>query len=483
MKLRMRSFAKPVLRQSDLRLQRFARSGTGAGNGDASSSEKVRWELRKLKLDVLLAILGLLFAATISVGALLLYCYFFRLSFNPGGISASDTVSFSLLLFGFALTTFFGVFYFTIAGYPIARAGHKMLVKSQEWINAWKLWRRGAMPAGEVRLLIGNPVRQEWRSGMTIFIWLGLLLWLPLVLGFIRGNINLRLFLGPMLLVGIWQSIFVFGDQRHAYSKLPRKTRTLGRFDAWLDRQPWPIRQTIMSSIVTLGMLTLQMSVLQDASMLTLGFRKHDVSVRLSKDDYSAVVDRATRAGLVVNPCTVLDVNMPVIEHMDVLWHSLGTMALIRYPSLPLWAPERAQQSTLLFEPLSASITVMRAMVGQQSCNEFMADSLFREGRSDLEDQATAKLETDLPWLLDAPGRRRIYLAVIEPASPGLAADQAQVLKTLLSTKYRQPENLVVLEQGRKDLKRDCTGLRDGVACERANRRIEIRSELLPTSR
>jgi hypothetical protein len=444
-------------------------------NVDTPADKKMRWELRKLKLDVALASLGIAFVATFSIGALLLYCYFLRHGFNAGGISASDTVSFSLLLFGFVVTTFIGLVFVTLAAFPVSRAGHWLLVCLQEKRNAWRLWRRGATPAGEVRLLIGSPMRQVWRDGMAIYWWSGGLLFCVYLLGFIRAGSAARFFMGSMLLVGLWLAIFAFGTQIPAYSAWPKVPRALSPFDAWLQRQPFSIRQAVIASIVTIGMLVFNMGWIQDASMLAIGYRKHDVSVRLSKEDFDAVFERATRAGFVVNACQSVDPAMPVIDHMDVLWHALGTTALIRYPALPLGAPEAAERAAVQFEPLNASLTVISSVAARETCREFLIDTIFQPGQAVLARGAEHLLDEQLDWLGPDRARWTVHIAVLDPAGPGQTVAQAQALKAQLIRRYRLATSAIVIGAGRADRKRVCSGTGNPGLCEKANRRIEIR--------
>lgn len=454
------------------------------GDGDVAdvendSRKKLRWEIRKLKLDWALAVLGLVFIVTFSIGAFLLFLYFWRYSFNAGGISASDTVSFSLLLFGFSVTVSIALVYATIAAYPLTRTGHFLLVKMQEGRNRWRLPRRGTTPAGEVKLLIGNPMRQVWRESMTQDLWIGCFLLVFVVLGFVFANAGVRYFLGSMLAVGMWLSIFVFGTQVSTYSKWPKVKRTANPFDAWLDRQPFAIRQMVIASIFTVFMLAMQLSWIQDTSMLTIGFRKHDVSVRLSKEDFNAMADQAIRAGHVLQACAPLDPRMPVLDHMDVLWYGLGTRALIRYPALPLGASEATERTTVRFEPLNASITVMSSRPERDTCREFLLTSIFRRGQATFVPGAESALEGQLGWLENDRQRWYVSIALFDPGAPtGETMVQAEAIKAYLGRRYRLPPASIFIETGRVDLKRDCGDFRDVALCNKANRRVEVRGEL-----
>jgi cytoskeletal protein RodZ len=70
---------------------------------DNSEEEKFKRsvELKKARVEYLLKILGVAYVTSFSLGAMLMFFYFLRQNFNPGGISASDTVSMVLISFGF----------------------------------------------------------------------------------------------------------------------------------------------------------------------------------------------------------------------------------------------------------------------------------------------------------------------------------------------------------------------------------------------
>ncbi|MBC7684318.1 MAG: hypothetical protein H7176_03700 [Bdellovibrionales bacterium] len=160
---------------------------------DTPEAIKMRWDMRKLRLDVALACIGLGFAATLFMGALLLFLYFYHDGFNAG-ISASDTVSFSLLSFGFVVIISIVLIFGMVTAFPLVRAMHWLLV----W---WALrrWRRSEAPAGELPLLLSSPIRQEWRDGMKIYLWVGGLLFCMFIFGFIRASSDVRFFMFLML--------------------------------------------------------------------------------------------------------------------------------------------------------------------------------------------------------------------------------------------------------------------------------------------
>jgi hypothetical protein len=438
---------------------------------------KMRLEIRKLKLDVVVASLGIAFAASFSIGAVLLCIYFLRHHFNTGGISGSDTVPIILVGLAFGVTNLICLMYVTLAAFPVSRAGHWLLVRLREQRNAWRLRRRGATPIGEVQLLLGSPIRQGWRDGMTIFWCLGVVCFCEFVYVLIYAGSAMRNFVGSMFPLGIFLSLFVFGTQIPTYSALPRPPPTSSRFDVWMRRQAYPVRRAVAVSAVTFITIMLQIGVTQDASMLGIGYRNHNVSVRLSKEDFQAAVELATRAGYALNACRPLDPATPIIEHMDVLWHKLSTTALIRYPALGLGAEPAAERAAVRLEPLNASLMVMRDVAERDTCSEFLIDTIFRPGRAGFTDRAEPLLDELLNRRGIDPARWNIRIAVIDPGAPELAAAQAAALKAQLIRRYRLGASAIVIDGVRADRKRVCDGTENARSCEIANRRVEIRAD------
>lgn len=439
---------------------------------------KMRWEIRKLRLDVMLAWISLGFAATLFFGALLLFLYFFRDGFNAG-ISASDTVSFSLLSFSFGVTISIVLVVGTVTAFPIVRVLHWLLA----WMrNVWRRWRRGATPANEAQLRPGSPMRQVWREGMKSYLLLGGVLFCLFVFGFIYVGSDARFFMVWMLALGFVPALLVFGTQVQAYPALPEVPRTLTLFDAWLQRQPLSIRQAVIASIITISFISLgiffvqEISMqLQEISMQLIGYRKHDVSVRLSKEDFLVLTERATRAGYAINACQSLNPAMPVIDHIDVLWHKLGTTALIRYPALPLGAPAEEKRKAVRFEPLNASLTVISSVIERETCREFLNDTIFQAGQAGFAWGAEERLDEQLTLLESDPARWTIHIAVLDPVGPRQTVAQAQALKAYLMRRYRLASSAIVIETGRTDRKRVCDDADNARLCEKVNRRIEIR--------
>lgn len=445
---------------------------------DGASQDKLRWEVRKLRLDVVLASVAVALVLMSSVGALLLYSYFLRYGFNAGGIAAADTLSLLLLVFGFALTTFVVLAYVTTAAYPVTRAGHWLAGAVTEQRNVWRLRRRGATPEGEVILLIGNPIRQVWWDGMSTYLWFGGALLALFLLAIYYANANLRFFMGAMLLVGVWLSHFVFGGQESRYSNWPKFKRARHPFDAWMDGKRPAIKRTLIALTVTVSAVLTQLSWIQDASMQVIGYRKLNVSVRMSRDDFNTVVDRATRAGYALNACAPLDPNAPVIDHMDVLSHALGTTALIRYPALPFGAPETAEAATVRFEPLNASLMVMSGVGERAPCREFLTYTIFKPGQAVFSMQGESMLEAQLAWLEGDKPSWKVSIAVLEPGELGAGSlAQAAALKAYLLRRYRLSPSSVSIDAKGAELKRDCAGVRNAGLCNQANQRIEIRAE------
>ncbi|MES2075821.1 MAG: hypothetical protein V4462_09410 [Pseudomonadota bacterium] len=448
---------------------------------DQSRQKKLRWETYKLGLDIVLATLGLVFIAAFSIGAFLLFWYFFRFNFNPGGISASDTVSLSYLLFGFVLTILFLTIFFAIAAYPVSSVFRWLLTSSQSHRKArWTLrWWGGS--AG----VVGNVRRQLWRD-LNKFYFLTGCLFLILCATYISiAHWKARLAIGAMLFVGFLLSELATRPQSPVHpewqwptarERRPPRPYSLG---AWLKRQSEMTQRVVVGAAMVGSSVVFLFNALEDTVLHVVGFRKHDVAVRLGKDDFNTVVERATRAGYVVNACAPLNPAFPVIEHMDVLWYGLGTRALLRYPALSLSASEIEEEAALRFELLNGALAVISGLTGTENCHEFLISSIFKHGQAVLSTGADEVLKKQLGWLKDDPPRWNVSIAVLDA---GVSMDEtkarALVLKAYLLRRYRLPTSSIFIETGRVDLKRDCGDLRDVVLCNKLNRRIEIRGEL-----
>lgn len=434
---------------------------------------KMRWEMRKLRFDLVLACIGLGFAATLFFGALLLFFYFFRDRFNAG-ISASDTLAFSLLCFGFVIPISIGLIFGTIAAFPLARAEDWMAVSVREKRNNWRRRQRGMTPSGEVQLLLGPPIRQVWHDGKATYFWFGVGVLVMFIPAFICAKSDVRFLMVSMLGLGFFYALLIFGTQVQAYP-LPERQGTLSAFGAWLQRKPLFIRQVLIVLIVTIMVVALEIAGFQDLSMQVIGYRKHDVSVRLSKEDFLVLIERATRAGHAVNACQPLDSAMPVIDHIDVLWHKLGTTALIRYPTLPFVLFAEAEHATVRLEPLNASLTVISSVTERETCREFLIDTIFQAGQAGFAWGAKDLMDEQLNFLESDPARWNIHIAVLDPVGPGKTVAQAQALKAYLMRRYRLASSAIVIETGRTDRKRVCGDTDNARLCERVIRRIEVR--------
>lgn len=239
----------------------------------------------------------------------------------------------------------------------------------------------------------------------------------------------------------------------------------------------------VISSLLIIG--GFREGGLQDMSLMMIGYREHDVSVRLTKEDFRTLVNRAVRAGTTVNPCQAFLDDDFVVQGVDVLWHRLGTNGLLRFPSRPLGQQDNSSGFNFQFEPLNANFTIVKTSRPAISCTELGIDSLFGSGSATLRPAAEVVLRRDLDWIKSLKVGELVRIGLhggdslvgADGATTGLTTRRAQALHTFLAASYDLPDpGIMILDHGASEPKLVCPE-DDGPAgalCKKINRRIEV---------
>jgi outer membrane protein OmpA-like peptidoglycan-associated protein len=453
---------------------------------DALGVSKLCWEMRKLRLEVILQSLAVVYILALSLGAMLIFLYFFRHDFNAGGISAADTVSMVLTSLSFIGLTACFLFLFMCAGYPFVRFAHWSAHRFSFYQNSLRN-KKGTVGIDTVSLSkkIGMPFQLEWKKGYFFVLVVGIFLLIFIALLIYESNSGLVYMLIPLLGAGMWLSMFVFGEKKHIYCPWPKIPPT-HKVDIWLSSLPGPWRDVAISVVVVTILVGIGSSGIEDFSLTAVGFRKQNVSVRLSKDDFRQFVDRAVRSGLVINPCEAIEEGAFLVNGVDVLWHKLGTQGLLRFPSQPIGAETKSSQLSLRMEPLNANISVIEMHAKKLQCEEFLLGVLFKRESATMLASAGARLERDLAWIRDGQKGSFIRIAThstslastpLGKQDESLSHRQGEAIRNFLMQTYGlQPASVLVVDVADTEPKLDCS--EDATVmhnlCEKMNRRIEI---------
>lgn len=444
----------------------------------ASSDTKLRWEARKLPLEVTLLALAIAYALAFSLGAVLIFFYFFHYDFNPGGISASDTVLMSLASFALLLVASMFLLVGACAVYPVC-AFYTYLC---ERVLAYRVSRvprldDGGIDTAKLGKMLPHGVQINWqprRNRWTLII--GSLFWLAAPVVWYVGPRGPGVLSAAfaLLAAGLWPCLWLFGDMRRIYSVLPREAEPAGAF----FRLPiWAIQCLLGSAVIVITLL-LGFRQLMDISLMTVGFRKQNVDVQLAKADFQRLVDRATRSGVAVNPCETLKEDAFVLNHVDVVWHKLGTKGLLEFPTQDLWAGLGAKRDAFRIEPLNTDINVVESPAAQFACAEFLTDAVFASGSADAIASAGTRMARDIIWLEQPLAGRMVRVTVHGAESDGtLNHQRALAVQDFLVRRYHlKPATITTVDARDSEPKLSCDR-QEGTAlrlCQRMNRRIEI---------
>jgi hypothetical protein len=446
-------------------------------------AQKRKFELRLARTQYIVAVLALLHVAAFVAGALLGFAYLIRHRFNPGGISAADTLAMILWSLGFLLMLAIGLAFATMAGFPLARI-----------VDAtYSVYRRGLLwfmrdnpfpePGFWWSLKYGAPNRFEWRRKERVMMFFGALMlatfcWLIAVAPF-----ELGMFLVTILVPGVFISMNVFGRMVESFSPVPRSTN-LSALDVRMSRLSIGKRGVVISAIIVILTTFLCMGTWLDASAVLIGFREQNVNIRLPKEDFEEMLEQATRSGIAVNPCEQLTSGASTLQHADILWQNMGTRSLIRFPSQPLWRNASASRE-IHFKTGSAALANVVSAGPQSRCGEVLADVLFRDSGKRIRSNAGAHILDQLPWLEHLKEEAKMRVVAYGNKSAGATTDgiaetlqQAVAVKQIVQGLTKLPASAIeVVGAGWASAKQECGSRSRGqrALCEASNRRIEIR--------
>jgi len=408
-------------------------------------------------------VLGFGYLLTLIFGGLLMSVYFFRHSFNPGGISASDALTIALLTFAFVGILAALVVFGAIGCYPwlpVAMAAWRRLE------TAWKRWR-SAEPSGLVMF--------EWKRRSYGYFSLGIIIDAGIVFLLIKAPLPIALqFCVTFLCFGFFPCIAIFGKPvqvspwRSGY--MPDNP-----VDRWYQQLPPSLRILFAGSVVTGGLALVALPDLQDLSLKSIGFRKDQVDVRLKKEDYDFLVTQSMIAGSVVNDCEPIISGEFLVRRVDVLWQKFGTQALLRYPAVPIGQPEPA--GGLRLEVPNSDFKLVHPNA-RRRCAEVLGADLF--DKAGIKATAAATLQQKLTFLQNLSGGSSVTVRMYSPADTKASmlrtAQGAALRKLLLDTFAVSTVDLILAQGTENRVKWDCDSLPPEITghCQNANTRIEI---------
>jgi hypothetical protein len=419
-------------------------------------------EVRKLRLEHLLKIAGLIYIAAFSFGAILTFVYFYRNEFISGGISAADTVLFCLISLGFLVTLMFAIASGSLLAFPVVRGISEVLFR----FLRNKRNSDTEMPSQYIF---------EWDKGNWPLAVLGGVVLTTVIYAAWHMPSRFTLVMSGLFLLGVVPCTYMFGSIRKSYSLLKPK-EDAAPIDRWVERLSPKQRHLFFTTVMTVIVCGFFVGASQDMSFTLLGIRKSDVTVRVTKEDFELLARQALVAGIPLNSCETVDMKDPVVRNADVLWHRIGTHALVRHPSVPLG--ETREPAMVRIEPLGSSITVVDSNAQPEKCVEFTRSNLFSLGTpAEMRTVAHQRLELKLDGIVRDEATLRLR-AIYPKAEQGKAKTEMETLKNALVQRLGFPAERVIIEvEGNGPDKWQCEQLPASVqhSCKQANERIELR--------
>jgi len=406
--------------------------------------------------------MAVLFAISFTLGGLLLSAYFYRQQFNSAGISSGDTVALSMLALAYlaivVLTMVLGAFCdVALVGFAIGiRKVYAKLFPSHK-----------AVPLA-IKVF---PYRVTFRSNSWVSFVTGLLLWSMLALAFIIiPSAHLAFFVGLALVAGAVPCVFYLVDMELVYSKLPHVVSNAS-LDKWLLAQPEARKRSILLLVFTGVVAVMGLPTIQDLSLTAFGYRKQNVAVRLSKDDFEFLVNAALAKRIPLNPCESIVADANEVHGADVLWQNIGAKALIAFPSNPI--DDMRQVKQLRIELKSDSFTVGSFGKYRGNCIEIPASKLF--GRATDSVQSSKSFTTQIDDLVGDQENWNFEVTIYAAGDDNLAKARAVSLAKHLEVLYHLPITRVQWRT-RQDTKWDCSAMLKSARqlCAEANERVEI---------
>lgn len=380
---------------------------------------------------------------------------------------------------GFAATLAFGLGFATVAGFPAARVLHFVMRCFVKILKLIKPWNRFPLSGFWWDVHYGWPTKHEWRHGEWLLTCVGSFALAFFVWLIVELPAEQATFFFAMLLIGMFLSLVVFGKMCESYEPWPR--RALHRIDIRMRRYTARKRSLIVASMVGGIITAFNLGTLLDLSATFIGFRQQNVSVRLAKEDFDELIEQATREGVAINPCEDIPAGSSVLRHADILWQSLGTQSLLRFPSLPLGISPK-DTGTIRLKTTNASLGGVVAGGAPTRCRELLADTLFHEGTAELRPSGATRIVEQLPWVRNRPAGWKVRVVAHTDQGAGTseaatALRQALIIKTALETALKLPAGVVEVGGAKQSAaKLDCTThvTVQRSLCDKANRRVRI---------
>lgn len=439
-----------------------------------------RLDFRTERVQYWLALIALVHVVAFVFGALLGFAYLLMHQFNPSGINASDTLAMLLWSLGFAATLALGTGFATIAGFPAARALHFSIKSLTKILRLFKPWDSFPLSGFWWDVHYGWPYKLKWRQvgGFAMLVGcfaLALIVWFIVELPLEQGSFFLA-----VLSLGVFLSFVAFGKMDQSYE--PWRARDASHpIDIRMQRYSARKRSFILAVVVSLSITMVHLGTWLDICATSIGFRAQNVSVRLAKEDFDELIEQSMLAGVVVNPCEDIAPESSVLRHADILWQSLGTHSLLRFPSLPLGISSKAD-GTIRLRTKNDALGGVVSRRSPTQCREFLMDTLFHEGTAELRKSGSARLDEQLPWIRNRPAGWKLKVFAYPDQSAGtsqlaLTLRQALTIKALIEARLKLPAGVVeAVGQTQSAAKLDCItrATVNRALCDKANRRVKI---------
>lgn len=463
---------------------------------DQLNHRKIVWEVRAAPFEAGLKILALAFVIAFSLGAMLIFAYFMRHHFYAGGISASDTVSMALTSAAFVVLVTVLLLFASKVMYSLAWAMTQLISWTLDQVRRWKDERVRASPDGGINTSalsenLNGPLLLEWKSTSWGWLLVSTALLALAIFLLAAGPIGLVNLFSPILAGGLWLSWIFNLRATQLYCEI-KKTEQTNFVDKWMAKLSLRWRNAVVSLLVIVSLLFVGGFAIQDLSLMIIGFREQNVSVRFTKEDFRMLVNEAARAGESINPCEPFIDEDFVVHGVDVLWHRLGSNGLLRYPTRPIGYGEQASAFSFQFEPPNANFTVLRTTGLRAKCSELPGDVVFKGKGATLDAAAKTALRRVLVWIADLPKEQGVRVAWHDSQPKGddggaennLREERFQALRSFLMDTYHLPASaILIVDSGAEEPKLPCPQEAGPTRqfCERINRRIEV-SEFSPNA-
>lgn len=413
-------------------------------------------------IEFLTKILGLGYLIALLLGAILMSFYFARYSFNPG-ISASDAVALSLFTFSFLFTVLIFMIFGGVSCYPLL-----YLITTARRLLSELRSRRDLRESIDVPLV-------EWKPGYVPILVAGLIFDALMVamLSFAPWRPVNVLLIVMFFGFGIFPCIAMFGTPR------PRLRTALQPaahpIDRWYQAASPRKQQMFANTVIAAALIFVTFSVLQDRSMSLFGYRIENVDVRMKKEDFEFVSNRALMERRTVNSCDRIISGEYLLRGVDVLWHKVGAQALLRYPALSIGETEKDENIRL--ELPNSDFRLVHA-APKRRCIELQYAEVVEYDTSAAE--LAVQLKEKFAALGPLPDKHRVIATIYTPAGdarPAALAAHREVVRNVVALALGLTVDHVLVEHAAKYLPKwncETVGAEVKEHCNEANSRIEI---------